>query len=161
MLVVAAAAEEWSGGATSAGRVEPSGHGRSPDPALQTADEPERLAQDEPALAACYAAAAQGVSVAGERAGQPTLRLMVSCDPPEQTPGALPDQPVATLLARRASSLSDPTSLSALPLYLRTSNSVRLQRWPRTTPFAGQPGRGPSRSRLAFHWQALPMCCVQ
>ena len=58
-------------------------------------DEPDRFAQDEPALAACYAAAAQGVSVAGDRAGQPTLRLMVSCDPPQQTPAGLPDEPVA------------------------------------------------------------------
>ena len=70
-------------------------HGRSLDPALQTVDEPDRFAQDEPALAACYAAAAQGVSVAGDRAGQPTLRLMVSCDPTQQAPGAQPDEPVA------------------------------------------------------------------
>ncbi|MFC1642997.1 transposase, partial [Myxococcota bacterium] len=70
-------------------------HGRSLDPALQTVDEPDRFAQDQPALAACYAAAAQGVSLAGDRAGQPSLRLMLSCDPPEQTPGDLPDEPVA------------------------------------------------------------------
>ena len=33
--------------------------------------------------------------MAGERAGQPTLRLRVSCDPPQQAPDALPDEPVA------------------------------------------------------------------
>jgi hypothetical protein len=58
-------------------------------------DEPDRFAQDQPALAACYAAAAQGLSLAGDRAGQPTLRLMMSCHPPEQTQRDLPDEPVA------------------------------------------------------------------
>ena len=70
-------------------------HGRSVDPALQGVDEPERWAQDEPVLAACYAAAAQGVSLTGDRAGQPTLRLLVSWDQGEQTQGDLPDEPVA------------------------------------------------------------------
>jgi hypothetical protein len=70
-------------------------HGRSLDPALQTVDEPDRFAQDQPALAACYAAAAQGVSLAPDRAGQPTVRLMVSCNPPEHTQRDLPDEPVA------------------------------------------------------------------
>src|SRR5688572_5425812 len=37
-------------------------HGDQPEPAL---------CLDEPGLAACYAAAAQGVAVSGERAGQP------------------------------------------------------------------------------------------
>ncbi len=32
---------------------------------------------EQPTLAAYYAAAAQGISVAGERAGKPTLRLVV------------------------------------------------------------------------------------
>jgi hypothetical protein len=39
-------------------------------------DEPDRLSEQEPALAACYGAAAQGVGLFGERAGQPTLRLV-------------------------------------------------------------------------------------
>ena len=38
------------------------------------------MAIDEPGLANFYAAAAQGISVAGERAGKPTLRLVVSQD---------------------------------------------------------------------------------
>ncbi|MDX2055999.1 MAG: hypothetical protein SFV15_26590 [Polyangiaceae bacterium] len=36
------------------------------------------LEQQEPGLSACYAAAAQGVAVSGERAGQPSLRLVVA-----------------------------------------------------------------------------------
>ena len=40
-------------------------------------DEPPALTLEEPGLAACYAAAAQGVCIAGDRAGQPTLRLIV------------------------------------------------------------------------------------
>jgi len=41
----------------------------------------ELLAVDEPALCVYYAAAAQGVSVLGERAGKPTLRLVISESP--------------------------------------------------------------------------------
>src|SRR5258708_1564190 len=41
------------------------------------ADDPHALSVDEPTLALHYAAAAQGISVAGERAGKPTLRLVV------------------------------------------------------------------------------------
>jgi hypothetical protein len=70
-------------------------HGRSLDPALQRVNEPDRFAQDEPALAACYAAAAQGISVAGDRAGQPTLRWMLSCDRPKQSRDDVPDEPMA------------------------------------------------------------------
>jgi hypothetical protein len=43
-------------------------HGRSVEPAGQVG-EGDPLSVDEPALAAYYAAAAQGVSVVGERAG--------------------------------------------------------------------------------------------
>jgi hypothetical protein len=49
---------------------------------------------DEPTLAAYYAAAAQGISVAGERAGKPTLRLVVS-DGPTPTRTEDDDEPVA------------------------------------------------------------------
>ncbi len=44
-------------------------HGRSLDPELGD-DTPPKLALDEPGLAACYAAAAQGLSVGGDRAGR-------------------------------------------------------------------------------------------
>ncbi len=47
-------------------------------------DEPLAVTLDEPGLAACYAAAAQGVCITGDRAGQPTLRLVV----PHHTPAA-------------------------------------------------------------------------
>ena len=48
--------------------------GRSLEP---DGDEPEpALCLDEPGLAACYAAAARGVAVSGERAGQPLLVLL-------------------------------------------------------------------------------------
>jgi hypothetical protein len=39
-------------------------------------DEPDRLSDEHPALAACYGAAAQGVGLFGDRAGEPTLRLV-------------------------------------------------------------------------------------
>ncbi len=51
-------------------------HGRSMDPQMQQ-DEPA-LADEQPGLAACYTAAAQGVSISGARAGQATLRLLSS-----------------------------------------------------------------------------------
>ena len=47
-------------------------------------DEPHPLEVEQPGLAACYAAAARGVSVAGERTGQPPLRLIVLQDVPPQ-----------------------------------------------------------------------------
>ena len=54
-------------------------HGRSLDPELCD-DTPPKLVSDEPALAACYGAAAQGVGLDGDRAGRPTLRLLISPD---------------------------------------------------------------------------------
>jgi hypothetical protein len=71
-------------------------HGRSLDPELGS-DDPHPLCLDEPGLAACYAAAAQGISVAGDRAGKPTLRLIVPREmaATPSTAAADPDQPVA------------------------------------------------------------------
>ena len=53
-------------------------HGRSLEELFEGAgdDEPDRLTEEQPALAACYGAAAQGVGLFGDRAGQPTLRLV-------------------------------------------------------------------------------------
>jgi hypothetical protein len=67
--------------------------GRSLDPEMQDGEPPE-LYNEEPGLAACYAAAAQGVSVSGDRAGLPPLRLVVSVDP-KTAPGDDPADPVA------------------------------------------------------------------
>jgi hypothetical protein len=50
------------------------------------------LAFDEPGLAACYSAAAQGITITGDRAGQPLLRLITSRQPPAPPPD---DAPVA------------------------------------------------------------------
>lgn len=59
-------------------------------------DEPPALCLDEPGLAACYAAAAQGIALTGERAGRPTLRLIVSQHPRANAPAARNDgEPVA------------------------------------------------------------------
>ena len=59
-------------------------------------DEPPALCLDEPGLAACYAAAAQGIALTGERAGQPTLRVIVSQNPRANAPAARNDgEPVA------------------------------------------------------------------
>src|SRR5690606_8287683 len=69
-------------------------HGRWLDPEMAGA-EPHPLELDEPGLAACYRAAALGLGVAGERAGKPTLRLILS---PEQLASAehdAVDEPVA------------------------------------------------------------------
>ncbi len=69
-------------------------HGRSLDPELDDGSPPD-LALDEPGLAACYAAAARGISVSGDRAGQPPLRLIASPEPPAR-PRAVDatDQPI-------------------------------------------------------------------
>jgi hypothetical protein len=70
-------------------------HGRSLGPELGD-DTPPELALDEPGLAACYAAAAQGISVSGERAGKPPLRLIASPEPPPRPRAAdATDQPIA------------------------------------------------------------------
>lgn len=70
-------------------------HSRSLDPEM-TDSEPHALELDEPGLSACYDAAARGIDVTGTRAGQPTLRLVVSQDPPALTDDAL-DEPVANV----------------------------------------------------------------
>ena len=54
--------------------------------------EPPELCDEEPGLAACYAAA-RGVSVSGDREGLPPLRLVVSVD--AKPPTDDPDDPVA------------------------------------------------------------------
>jgi hypothetical protein len=59
-------------------------HGRSIDPELAD-DDPHPVDLDDPALAACYAAAARGVGITGDRAGQPTLRLIFPDDVPDRT----------------------------------------------------------------------------
>ena len=70
-------------------------HGRSIDPELAD-DGPHPLELDDPALAACYAAAARGVGITGDRAGQPTLRLIFPDDAPDRTVCASDtDEPVA------------------------------------------------------------------
>ena len=55
-------------------------HGRSMDPELAD-DSPPPLVSEEPGLAACYGAAAQGVGLVGDCAGRPTLRLLVNHEP--------------------------------------------------------------------------------
>jgi hypothetical protein len=59
------------------------------------AGDPHALSVDEPTLALHYAAADQGISVAGERAGKPTLRLVVSQNPNAKDTTAGDDEPVA------------------------------------------------------------------
>ena len=59
-------------------------------------DQPEPdLVLDEPGLAACYAAAAQGIGVSGERAGQPALRLVFGEPASADAAGPSADEPVA------------------------------------------------------------------
>jgi hypothetical protein len=71
--------------------------GRSLEPEM-TDSEPHALQLDEPGLSACHDAAARGIDVTGNRAGQPTLRLVVPQDPPTapSVTDAL-DEPVATV----------------------------------------------------------------
>jgi hypothetical protein len=59
-------------------------------------DEPvPELLSDEPSLASCYAAAAQGISVSGERAGKPQLRLVFGTGASPEGAELNPDEPVA------------------------------------------------------------------
>lgn len=59
-------------------------------------DEPvPELVLDEPGLASCYAAAAHGVSVSGERAGLPELRLVFGTPAAPEKAAQDPDEPVA------------------------------------------------------------------
>ena len=65
--------------------------------------DPEALSLQQPGLFACYEAAARGLSVSGERAGQPALRLVVGPGPAPgppraRTPSPEPDAPVAEAL---------------------------------------------------------------
>ena len=70
-------------------------HGRSLDPELDDGLPPE-LALDEPGLAACYAAAAQGVSVSSDQTAKPPLRLIASPNPPARPRAAdATDEPIA------------------------------------------------------------------
>ena len=60
--------------------------------------ESDPLSLDEPGLLSCYQAAAQGVAVSGDRAGQPVLRLLAggAAQPARATVDA--DEPVAAAL---------------------------------------------------------------
>jgi len=69
-------------------------HGRSLDPDEADSD-PTEPELDHPALAACYSAAALGVDVGGERAGQPTLRLVHGDGSQGSADAPLDDEPVA------------------------------------------------------------------
>lgn len=70
-------------------------HGRSLDPELGEG-EPPQLCLEDPALAGCYAAAAQGISVSGQRAGKPLLRLLLPQEPPARPRASdITDQPIA------------------------------------------------------------------
>jgi hypothetical protein len=51
-------------------------HGRTLEPGGDAGGDDDTLVADQPVLAACYAAAAQGLSLTGEREGQPVLRLV-------------------------------------------------------------------------------------
>jgi hypothetical protein len=73
-------------------------HGRTLDPELGD-DTPPELALDEPGLAACYAAAAQGISVSGDRAGKPPLRLITSPEPLRPRAADATDEPIAEVRA--------------------------------------------------------------
>jgi hypothetical protein len=78
-----------------ASRVDPS------DPEMAAAD-PTALCDEEPGLAACYAAE-QGVSVSGDRAGLVPLRLVVSVDPKPPT-----DDPADTVYEVRGVNIRPP-----------------------------------------------------
>src|SRR5690606_41688797 len=62
--------------------------------AYTTLFRPELLL-DEPGLAACYSAAAQGLSVSAERAGKPQLRLVFGTGTAPERAELEPDEPVA------------------------------------------------------------------
>ena len=103
-------------------------HGRSIDPEMQD-DQPPSLVLDEPGLAACHAAAAQGICVTGDRAGQPALRLVVSQGAPFANP-ALDDADADEPVAPQAPGASP---RAVLPRKgdgkVRTAAVVALSRW--------------------------------
>ena len=95
--------------------------GRSLDPE-QSAGEPVELQLEHPALAACYDAAALGIAVSGDRAGQPTLRL-ISSDRTDPGPDESADEPVAevsgfSLYARQVVDGHDRRRLERLCRYI-------------------------------------------
>jgi hypothetical protein len=67
-------------------------HGR--DPQMHEEAPPTQLELDHPGLAACYTAAARGITVTGDRAGQPALRLICADVQADPDPGAA-ERPVA------------------------------------------------------------------
>jgi hypothetical protein len=70
--------------------------GRSLDPQMQTEEPPPELVLDEPGLASCYTVAARGISVSGERAGLPALRLVSPSAPSRaRSASAADSEPVA------------------------------------------------------------------
>jgi hypothetical protein len=69
-------------------------HGRCLDPD-ESDPEPTQVQLEHPALAACYDAAALGVGVSGDRAGQPQLRLMLTDVAQKPAREVLLDEPVA------------------------------------------------------------------
>jgi len=65
--------------------------GRSLEP--EGDEPPAELSFDEPGLASCYAAAAHGISVSGERAGLPQLRLVFGTGAAPVRTEQKPDEP--------------------------------------------------------------------
>jgi hypothetical protein len=84
------------------------------DPELCGDAAPE-LCHDEPGLAAGYAAAAQGVSVSGDRAGKPPLSLVLSPRCPARPRASdVTDQPIAEVRGPRAPPLTRSSSIPVL-----------------------------------------------
>ena len=90
-----------------------------------TDDGPPQHELDEPAFAACYGAAARGVALTGDRAEQPTLRLLFPDDAPNRVASApAADQPVAEVRGVNvhvSHRTSRPGSRLAVSLVLPTS----------------------------------------
>jgi len=96
-------------------------HGRSLDPEHRDG-EPLELQLEHPALAACYDAAALGIAVSGDRAGQPSLRLF-SSDTTARSGAESADEPVAdvcgfSLYAKQVVQGHDRPQLERLCRYL-------------------------------------------
>jgi Putative transposase len=106
--------------------------------------DPEPVSLEQPGLFACYQAAAQGLSVSGERAGQPALRLVVGqgrtsdgTSPRERPQPAEPGAPVAEALgvsvyAKQLVDGRDRKQLERLARYI-TRPPLALERLSRRT----------------------------
>jgi len=107
-------------------------------------DEPEpELSFDEPRLASCYAAAAQGISVSGERAGLPQLRLVFGRGPAPERAEACAGRARCRCRAPRRQRPRQAVGRRAWPAAARASLPLRHSSSTSTAPSRREEKDGP------------------